>query len=210
MVAAAQHEIGLAGCCHCSSGRDARRGWQRRDGLTWARSCWVSSRCGVPGWMWAALGLWVWKFLKVAGGIGLFKGQVVWFFLFGCEYGSDSMGFDLWRLFVVFENCFWVELNGRGDFSSDLWRLFLGFWFEEIVCWCRGWCRPCSIFVLTEISRKKRKKRKKKEAILKLNLWFFFFNVLYVFFTKKTIIWIREANKENHSWISVSFEFTGK
>ncbi len=32
--------------------------------------------------------------------MGLFKDQVVWFFLFGCEYGSDSMGFDLWRLFA--------------------------------------------------------------------------------------------------------------
>ena len=26
MVAAAQHKIGLTGCCHCSSGEDARRG----------------------------------------------------------------------------------------------------------------------------------------------------------------------------------------
>ena len=32
--------------------------------------------------------------------MGLFKDQVVWSFFFGFEYGSDFMGFDLWRLFA--------------------------------------------------------------------------------------------------------------
>ena len=169
MVVAAQHEIGLAGCCHCSSGRDARRGWQRREGLTWARSCWVSSRCGVPGWMWAALGLWVWKFLKVAGGIGLFKGQVVWFFLF-----AVSMDQILWVLICGVWKLFLGGLNGCGDFLPDLWRLFLGFWFVEIVCRC-GVDVDHVQFVFLQKSQGREKQRV---------LWFwilFIYLFLYVF-----------------------------
>jgi hypothetical protein len=52
-------------------------------------------------------------------------------FLVCCEYGSDSMGFDLWGLKTVFGwNLMDVEIFCRicGDcfWDFDLWRLFAG------------------------------------------------------------------------------------
>jgi hypothetical protein len=71
------------------------------------------------------------------------------------------MGFDLWRLFMGFEKCFWVELNGCGGFSLDFWRLFAG------VVLMQTMFNFCSYRNLKE-------EKNKEDAILILNLCFFF------------------------------------
>ena len=171
MVVAAQHEIGLAGCCHCSSGGDARQGWRQREGLTWAnpvgsvRDVEPQVGCGLP-WVFGC-----WNFLKVAGGMGLFKGQVVWFFLF-----AVSMGQILWVLICGVWKLFLGWLNGCGDFLPDLWRLFLGFWFVEIVCRC-----GVDVDHVQFVFLQKSQGREKQRVLWFWILFLFYFIYLFIF-----------------------------
>ena len=82
--------------------------------------------CGLP-WVFGC-----WNFLKVVGKIGLFKDQVVWSFLFGFDYGSDSMGFDLWRLFANVDAnhvqfLFLQKYQGRKNKEEAILIMNLGF-----------------------------------------------------------------------------------
>ena len=74
--------------------------------------------------------------------MGLFKDQVVWSFLFGFEYGSDSMGFDLWRLFAgamlmqtMFNLCSYRNLKEEKNkecFDSEIFFFIMFYMFLTV------------------------------------------------------------------------------